>query len=50
MYTLPGHSCEVNSVSFSSDGKRLISGSFDTLAKIWDAAIGAEVISCVGVR
>jgi WD40 repeat protein len=38
-----GHSGEVNSIAFSSDGKRIVSGSHDMLVKIWDADTGAEV-------
>ena len=34
--TLKGHSAEVNSVSFSPDGKRIVSGSQDNTLKIWD--------------
>ena len=33
--TLKGHSRGVSSVSFSPDGKRIVSGSNDTL-KVWD--------------
>ncbi|KAJ1488452.1 quinon protein alcohol dehydrogenase-like superfamily [Baffinella frigidus] len=47
---VPGHSCEVFSVAFSSDGTRVVSGSVDGLVKIWDAATGAEVSSFVRVR
>ena len=34
--TLKGHSDDVNSVSFSPDGKRIVSGSQDNTLKIWD--------------
>ena len=37
----------VSSVALSKDGKRIVSGSYDNLVKIWDAATGAEVSSCV---
>ena len=40
---VPDHSQEVTSVSFAPDGKRVVSGSNDTLVKIWDAATGDEV-------
>ena len=43
-----GHS-DMVSVAFSPDGTRIVSGSRDTLVKIWDAAAGAEVISFEGV-
>ena len=47
--TLRGHSRTVNSIAFSPDGKRVVSGSRDKLVKIWDAASGAEVSNFVGV-
>ena len=34
--TLKGHSGYVLSVSFSPDGKRIVSGSADKTVKIWD--------------
>jgi len=43
--TLTGHSNVVNSAAFSRDGKWIVSGSEDTLVKIWDAETGAEVCS-----
>jgi len=52
VHTLRGHSGKVRSVAFSPDGTRVVSGSEDTLLKIWDAATAAEVRSdpgsCVG--
>ena len=50
MCTLKGNLWAVVSVAFSPDGTRVVSGSHDTLVKIWDAATGAEVTSSVGVR
>ena len=47
--TLPGHSDRVNSTSFSSDGVLVVSGSHDTLLKIWDVETGAEVSNNAGV-
>ena len=41
--TLRGHSDSVNTVAFSGDGKRIVSGSFDKLVKIWNSETGAEV-------
>ena len=41
--TLSGHNDFVISVAFSPDGKFIVSGSFDGVVKIWDAATGAEV-------
>ena len=43
MCSLRGHTTVVQSVAFSPDGKRVVSGSGDNLAKIWDASTGAEV-------
>ena len=40
---LRGHSVVVLSVAFSRDGKWIVSGSEDTLVKIWEAETGAEV-------
>jgi len=47
--TLKGHTDEVKCVAFSPDGTRIVSGSGDNLAKIWNAATGFEVSSFVGV-
>ena len=38
-----GHTREVTYVSFSSDGKRLVSSSFDRTVRVWDIATGNEV-------
>ena len=43
--TLTGHTGMVMYVTFSPDGKRIVSGSADNLVKIWDTATGAEVNS-----
>ena len=37
---LSGHKEEVISISFSSEGDRLITGSFDKTAKVWDLRTG----------
>jgi WD40 repeat protein len=42
---LKGHSGRVNSVAFSPDGKRLVSGSEDGTLKVWDAGSGQETLS-----
>ena len=43
VHTLRGHSDCVRSVSFSTDGTRVVSGSSDKFVKIWDSETGAEV-------
>ena len=50
VHSLTGHTSSVCVVAFSPDGNRVVSGSADTLVKIWDTRTGAEVRSFVGVR
>ncbi|KAJ7443867.1 WD40-repeat-containing domain protein, partial [Mycena latifolia] len=40
---LQGHTGQVWSVAFSSDGKKIVSGSSDHTVRIWDAESGAAV-------
>ena len=40
---LKGHTGWVNSVAFSPDGKRIVTGSRDDTARIWDAETGKEL-------
>ena len=49
MHTLTGHTDTVWSVVFSPNGNRVVSGSSDTFAKIWDVATGALVSSSGGL-
>ena len=44
MQPLQGHSGSVLSVAFSSDGKRLASGSSDQTICIWDAQTGNLIL------
>ena len=46
--TLKGHSHFVSSVSFSPDGNRIVSGSFDRTVKVWDAQTGQETRTLKG--
>ena len=43
--TLKEHSYAVFSVSFSPDGRRIVSGSGDFTAKVWDAQTGKETVT-----
>ena len=40
--TLRGHSQQVGSVGYSPDGRWLVSGGYDKILKIWNAATGKE--------
>ena len=46
--TLSGHTDEVNSVAFSSDGEALVSGSDDKTVKLWDMQTGGAVKTFFG--
>ncbi len=46
--TLKGHTESVNSVCFSADGKRIVTGSWDSMAKVWDAQTGQETLTLKG--
>jgi serine/threonine protein kinase len=48
LLTLKGHTGFVNAVSWSPDGSRLLTGSGDRTAKVWDAKTGAEVLTLKG--
>jgi WD40 repeat protein len=43
--TVKGHSGWVTGVAFTSDGRRLVSGSWDQTVKMWDVPSGAELSS-----
>lgn len=42
---LTGHQGEIVSINFSSDGDKVITGSFDGTAKVWDIRTGENVLS-----
>jgi len=46
--TFSGHTDEVKSVTFSSDGKSLVSGSSDKTVKLWDVQTGGVVATFIG--
>jgi sugar lactone lactonase YvrE len=46
--TFLGHTSYVYSVAWSPDGQRLVTGSQDQTAKVWDADKGQEVLSLKG--
>ena len=46
--TLVGHTGEVWSAAFSPDGKRIVTGSWDRTAKVWDAGTGQELLTLKG--
>jgi hypothetical protein len=46
--SLAGHTRGVKSVSYSPDGKQIVSGSWDKTIKVWDAASGACVATLEG--
>jgi len=41
-HTLKAHSSSVTSVSFSPDGKRIVSGSGDNTLKVWDISMESK--------
>lgn len=45
LQTLAGHKGSVNSLTFNSDGKLLVSGSSDASMKLWDVMTGKELAS-----
>ena len=46
--TLRGHLDAVTSVAFSPDGQRIVTGSDDQTAKVWEAASGRELLTLKG--
>ena len=45
---LEGHSAPVTAVTFSPDGTRVLTGSWDRTARLWDAATGKAVATLTG--
>jgi WD40 repeat protein/tRNA A-37 threonylcarbamoyl transferase component Bud32 len=48
LLTFKGHTGFVTSASFSPDGSRVVTASFDKTAKVWDFRTGAEVLTLKG--
>ena len=48
LFTLYGHMGTVQSVTFSPDGTRIVTGSQDKTAKVWDARTGMPVLDLKG--
>lgn len=49
-YSRKGHNNSVNSVAFSSDGKKVVTGSYDNTAIIWNAETGDTIRTLRGPR
>ena len=50
MYPSSGHSEDVNSVAFSPDGTKVVSGSRDKTVKIWNVESGDVLHTLSGER
>jgi WD40 repeat protein len=48
LVTLRGHASRVYSASFSGDGRRVVTGSWDFTARVWDADTGRELVTLRG--
>jgi WD40 repeat protein len=48
LLTLQGHTDAIFSVAFSLDGKRVVTGSYDKTAKVWDAQTGKNILTLKG--
>ena len=46
--TLKGHDRPVQSAAYSPDGQRIVTGSWDYTAKVWDAQSGKELMTLIG--
>ena len=48
LFTLYGHRDGLSSASFSPDGSRIVTGSWDQTAKVWDARTGTALLELKG--
>ncbi len=48
LHTLLGHTAEIVSLDFDTQGQRIITGSFDNTVKVWDVRNGRCIHSLVG--
>jgi WD40 repeat protein len=42
------HAQRIEAVAFSADGRRIVTGSYDKTAKVWDATTGVELLTIKG--
>jgi WD40 repeat protein len=48
LMTMKGHKGDIYSVAYSPDGKRIVTGSTDKTAKVWDVQTGQELMTLRG--
>ena len=47
-HTLLGHTAEIVSLNFTTDGTKIITGSFDHTVKVWDVRSGSCIHTLAG--
>jgi WD40 repeat protein/serine/threonine protein kinase len=48
LYTYRGHTQEVDTLAWSPNGSRIVSGSFDHTARVWNALTGQTIVTYTG--